>query len=325
MNGTRVTVLRGGPSVEHDISMLTGLGVLQALSETPHTVKDIVISKKGEWLLNGYVKKPQDALIDTDVVFIALHGAYGEDGTVQRILERLAIPYTGSGPFASNLAMSKVHTKNSLKDLGIKMPKHIRITREGASDISRVASSVTTLFGPQYFIKPEKGGSSIGTRFVESPVRLADEIRRALDESDELIIEERIKGKEATVGVLENYRTDRHYVLPPTEIIPPEASGYFAANVKYTGDTKEICPGLFSKKEKQDLLDAARKVHQTLNLRHYSRSDFIVAEDGVYFLEVNTLPGLTAESLFPKSMLAVGATYTELVSHLIGLAQNTKR
>jgi D-alanine-D-alanine ligase len=175
------------------------------------------------------------------------------------------------------------------------------------------------MFGPEYVIKPVSGGSSIGTKIV-SQSNLLRELQASLAESGEVIVEQRIIGKEATVGILENFRNEQYYQLPPIEIVPPAKSIFFSADVKYTGETEEICPGRFSKNEKEELMNTATAVHQALGLRQYSRSDFIVSDDGVYFLEVNTLPGLTAQSLFPKSMEAVGSNYNDLVTHLLSTA-----
>ena len=325
MKRTRVAVLRGGPSSEYDVSMQTGAKVISTLQESPYFVKDVVVTKNAEWLVNGLVRKPEQVLMDVDVVFIALHGSYGEDGEVQRELERLRVPYTGSNPFSSNIAMSKALTKAMLREQGIKMPKHMRLTRNGVTDVARTAQSIATLFGPNYFVKPEKGGSSINTYLVKTELELPQVIKKALEESEDILVEERIIGKEATVGILENYRDEVLYQLPPVEIIPPERSGFFAADVKYSGETDERCPGNFSRQEKDELSRLAKQVHQALKLSHYSRSDFIVANDGIYFLEVNTLPGLTPESLFPKAVDAVGGSYQELIAHLITLAQNSRR
>ena len=325
MKWARVAVLRGGPSSEYDVSLNTGATVLKTLREAGWMAKDIVISRHGEWLIDGFVRSPEKALADVDVAFIALHGEYGEDGTVQRILERLRVPYTGSGPFASSVAMNKVLTKMRLKELGINTPRYLRLTRDGVSDVVRTAQSIGRLFGPSYFVKAERGGSSIGTYFVQSEIELPQAIAQAFEQSSELLVEERIVGKEATVGVLENFRDEPLYALPPIEIIPPATSSFFAADVKYTGVTEERCPGNFSRQEKDRLMAIAHNVHCALELRHYSRSDFIVAQDGIYFLEVNTLPGLTSESLFPKAVEAVGSCYSDLLAHLITLAYTTKR
>lgn len=321
MQLTRVAVLRGGPSTEYEVSMMTGHSVLEALRELPYAVKDVVIDQKGEWIVGGYVKTPEQALLDIDVVFIALHGAYGEDGTVQRILHRLHIPYTGSGPYASAIALNKHLTKEHLKQLGVKMPKHLKLTSTGIANVQQTAESLKRLFGPQYVIKPIAGGSSIGTIMVERQYELASALQAALADSPEIIVEERVIGKEATVGILERFRGQLYYQLPAIEIIPPAKTPFFSADVKYTGETDEICPGRFSKTEKQELAAVAELVHRSLNLQQYSRSDFIVAQDGVYFLEVNTLPGLTSQSLYPKAVAAVGSCYRELIDFLIRTAR----
>lgn len=317
LGGKRVAVLRGGPSDEYEVSMHTGKGVLDALANTQYDVEDIIITRQGEWLKNGIARQPKDALATTDVAFIALHGAFGEDGTVQRLLERLSIPYTGSGPYASAIAMNKVLTKEHLKSLGIKMAPHMRVTRESKDSVARVVNTITNLFGPEYVVKPVASGSSIGTKIVKSPKALIDAIDELLGTYDDVIVEQRIFGREATCGVVENFRDQCFYCLPAIEIVPPQKSEYFSADVKYTGETEEICPGRFKKEEKQRLEEVAELVHRTLNLRQYSRSDFIVANDDIYFLEVNTLPGLTAESLVPKSLAAVGCTYVDFIDHLL--------
>ena len=317
MNVTNVAVLRGGPSTEYDVSMQTGAGVLNALADSKIKTKDIVISRNGDWLLDGFHKTPEHALFGVDVVFIALHGEYGEDGTVQRLLDRFCIPYTGTGAYASAIAMNKELTKDHLKDSGIKTARHMRITRKGVTDASQTARNINELFGTKYIVKPTFGGSSIGTKIANNPHELGVVIADLLKDHDDLMVEEYVTGKEATVGILENYRDKELYDLPVIEIVPPAGSDFFEADVKYSGTTEEICPGRFGKEEKETLAKAAQLVHQTLNLRHYSRSDFIVSDDGIYFLEVNTLPGLTAESLFPKSIEAVGGSYTDLVQHLI--------
>jgi D-alanine-D-alanine ligase len=123
------------------------------------------------------------------------------------------------------------------------------------------------------------------------------------------------------VGILEHFRGQPFYQLPEIEIVPPPKSSFFSIDVKYSGETDEICPGRFHRDEKDELLEAALLVHQALGLRQYSRSDFIVAPEGVYFLEVNTLPGLTSQSLFPRAMQAVGSNYKELILHLLDTAR----
>lgn len=200
------------------------------------------------------------------------------------------------------------------------MAPHIKITKEYIANVSLLVQNVCELFGPEYVIKPIGGGSSIGVVMANQSNLLAL-VLSSLEECNEIIVEQRIVGKEATVGILEDFREQKYYQLPPVEIVPPASATFFNAEVKYNGQTEEICPGRFSKDEKSKLLEMAQEVHDVLGLRQYSRSDFIVAADGIYFLEVNTLPGLTSESLFPKSMEAVGSSYKELVLHLLETAR----
>ncbi len=318
----RVAVLRGGPSLEHEVSLKTGAGVLATLADSEYISKDIVITKNGQWLVYGIEKTPEQALLDVDVVFIALHGEYGEDGTVQRIIERLHIPYTGSGSFASSLAMSKATTKDHIRKNApeVTLAPHIKVSKAAVHDVRSLSNSIVSLFGPEYVIKPNTGGSSIGTMMVTA-AGLHNALNDALKNFDSVIVEKRVRGKEATVGILENFRGESHYALPEIEIVPPQKTDFFSADVKYTGETDEICPGRFSQSEKELLRRSAYAVHLALGLRQYSRSDFIVSDDGIYFLEVNTLPGLTSASLFPKAMEAVGSNYKELVLHLLKTAR----
>ena len=201
------------------------------------------------------------------------------------------------------------------------MARHTRVTREGVHDPYVTAEGISRLFGPRYVVKPVAGGSSIGTSIADNPQMLGKILKQTLENHHDLIVEELIEGREATVGILENYRNETRYKMPVIEIVPPKEAKFFAAEVKYTGETEEICPGRFNKAEKAELARAAELVHKTLALRHYSRSDFIVADSGIYFLEVNTLPGFTPQSLFPKAMEAVGGTFPELVLHLITQAK----
>lgn len=316
MTRTRVAVLRGGPSEEYEVSMQTGKGVLEALSKKNIYTVDVVINKQGGWLVHGFERPPQSILSVIDVVFIALHGTYGEDGTVQRLLDRLGIPYTGSRAYPSSVALNKLLTKEQLKNAGIKMAPHLKIRREG-TDIARTAMTIESLFGPEYVIKPINSGSSIGTRMASGVGELTLALREALRDREEVMVEERIRGREATVGIVERFRDRDFYRLPAIEIIPPSKTDYFSADVKYTGETEELCPGRFSRVEKSQLEEAAYLVHKNLELSQYSRSDFIVSPKGVYFLEVNTLPGLTAASLVPKALQAVGCSYEDFVWHLI--------
>jgi D-alanine-D-alanine ligase len=321
MTKTRVAVLRGGPSSEYDVSMQTGAGVIRALTSLGYHVLDVPVTREGEWIVEGRVKSPEKALLTTDVVFIAMHGAYGEDGTVQRICERLHIPFTGSNSFASSLAFNKDLTKRALREHVFSLPKHVRVQKENLFDIDAVVRVIGESFGPSYVIKPSNSGSSHGVRMVESVDQLKDVITVVLQDYNECLVEERIVGTEATCAILENFRDTDLYVLPPVEIVPPPDRAFFDETAKYDGRTAELCPGRFTYEEKEKIAQLAELVHRTLGLTQYSRTDCIVRDGEVYFLEVNTLPGLTGESLFPKAASAVGLEYNALIDHLIRTAR----
>lgn len=320
MKHLRVAVLRGGPSDEYDISMMTGAEVIASLKRQGIDVVDVVISRKGIWMVHGFERSPKDALVFVDIVFNALHGAYGEDGTLQRELDRFGIPYTGSRAYPSALAINKILTKDVLRSVGIKTPPHLRVSRLG-TDVRRVATTIESLFGPVYMVKPVKGGSSIGVRKAHGTHELVHALTEALKDREEVLVEKYIPGREVTVGVVEGLRGQALYSLPTVEIIPPASRDFFDYEVKYNGETDEICPGRFSRSEKEDLADAALKAHAALGLAHYSRSDFIVSDKGIYFLETNTLPALAKGTLVPRALDAVGHNYDDFVRHLIGMAR----
>jgi len=313
----RVAVLRGGPSEEYAVSMQTGSGVLGALRALGYNYKDITITKKGDWLENGFIKSPDQALEAVDAVFLALHGTYGEDGQIQRMLQRKRIPFTGSRALSSGIAFNKELTKHTMKPHGLKMPKHRRVSR---SELPQLKEEIPIIFadlGTELFVKPIANGSSLGARHAPTHDILFNALQELLQEYEEVLVEEFIRGKEATVAVLDNFRNQAIYVLPVIEIIPPNGTPMFSHTDKYNGQTQEIVPGRFSYHEKSQLLEAAELVHRVIDCKHYSRSDFIVKDGEIFFLEVNTLPGLTTESLFPKAAKAVGLEYNQLIEHLI--------
>lgn len=317
-----VGVLRGGPSREYDVSLLSGSAVLQHLSEEKYATRDIFVDRSGQWHLHGRPVEPERTLRGIDVVFNAMHGEYGEDGTVQHFLDTHRIPYTGSGRMGAALAIHKARAKERIQSLeGVRLLPHVTLYREAVGDAyHETARDIFTRFGPPYIIKPLASGSSLGVTLVETVADLPDYIFDAFEEHDALIVEPYIRGKEATCGVIEKLRDERIYALPPIEIIVPEGKLLWDYNAKYDGVTTEVCPGNFTYGEKERMQRAARAAHESLGLRDYSRSDFIVAPSGIYFLEVNTLPGLPPVSLFPKAVEAVGMTFPDFLDHLVQLA-----
>jgi len=317
----RVAVLRGGPSEEYDVSMLSGNAVLRALSESSYPHRDITITKSGDWLSGGKKLTQDQAFEGIDVVFIALHGAFGEDGQIQRILERRGIPFTGSRALASGIAFNKELTKHTLRPHKLNMAKHRRVNREERQTLKEEVAQIIADLGTEVFVKPVANGSSFGAKRVQDTALLYDTLIELLDLYDSLLVEEYISGTEATVGVLGNFRDQKLYTLPAVEIIPPVGHDFFTSQNKYDGTTTELVPGRFSPEAKSEMARLAQLAHEVVGCDQYSRSDFLVKNGEVYFLEINTLPGLTDQSLFPKSADAIGLDFKSLIFHLIETAR----
>ena len=319
-----VGVLRGGPSSEYEVSLKTGASVLKNLNRERYEPRDILIAKDGAWHMDGFRRGEDYILHRVDVVFNALHGEYGEDGKVQRIMEHFGAPFTGSLSLPSAIAMNKVMTKNNVAGTSVRLPRHIVIENSDENLERKIIDAWKTFTQPSV-VKPMALGSSVGVGIARDFPTLRALILGVLKKSDGAMVEEYIQGREATCGVVENFRGEEIYQLLPVEIIPPPERDFFDYQAKYSGISREICPGNFSAEEKKEIQQAARLVHKTLGLGHYSRSDFIVSpKRGIYFLEVNTLPGLTSESLFPKSLVAIGCSLPDFLEHLIMLALDRK-
>ena len=313
-----MAVLRGGPSREHEVSLKSGHTILSNLPKEQFPARDIYIDKQGVWHERGIPTTPDRVLRGVDVALIGLHGEYGEDGEVQKLLEQFGVPYAGANSFASYVAMHKVLAKEKAREAGLLTPKYAFVERE--SDIQSTAREVNRTFLQPVIVKPVKWGSSVGVSIVHGYAPLEAAVRALMEEGAEgVLIEEVIKGTEATAGVVEGLRGEELYGLPPVEILPPEKD-FFSYEAKYSGASREICPGRFSKSVTDELITQARTMHNALGVRHYSRSDFIVSPKGIYYLETNTLPGLTSESLLPKSLASVGVTLPEFFTHLAALA-----
>ncbi|MFZ2500929.1 MAG: D-alanine--D-alanine ligase [Minisyncoccia bacterium] len=313
-----VGVLRGGPSREHEVSLKSGAAILKSLPSDRFAARDIYIDKQGQWHDRGKVTSPERILRQLDAVLIGLHGEYGEDGEVQKLLERFGVPYSGSDSFASYLAMHKLMSKMRAKEAGLFTPEFRHIER--VEDSEEIVHEIIRTFHQPVVVKPVGSGSSIGVSIVGGYSAVLAAIQELFAEGvTNILVEEYIRGREATVGVVEGLRGEELYTLPTIEIIPP-AKDFFSLDAKYSGTSREVCPGNFSRVDTEELQRIARVAHRTLGLRHYSRSDFIVTPKGIYYLETNTLPGLTSESLMPKALASVGVTLPDFLTHLVSLA-----
>jgi D-alanine-D-alanine ligase len=285
----------GGPSAEREISLLTGAGVARALRSLGHTVAE-VDPKDGTFALPA----------KTDVVFLALHGTYGEDGTIQQQLEKLGVPYTGCDPAASRIAFDKALSKQRFLAAGVPTAKFVVIDSETAPWPDG--------WQPPVVVKPVRQGSSVGLHFVDDRSQWNPALREALRFDSQLLVEEKIVGRETTVGILD----DR--ALPIVEV-RPKSGGYDFQNKYTAGRTDYLCPAPFEAALTRRIQDAALGAFRAVGGRDYSRVDVIVRSSGEpVVLEVNTLPGMTATSLLPKAAAAAGMNYEELCQRMIELA-----
>jgi D-alanine-D-alanine ligase len=291
---------------------------LKHLPDDRYTSRDIYIDKQGLWHLNGVPTTAERVLPSLDIAILPLHGEGGQDGEIQRTLERFGTPYTGADSYSAFLASHKMMAKERALAADILTAKYRFVQPE--DDAEAAARDIIRSFHQPVVVKPVKWGSSVGVSMVGGYAPVLSAIEELIARgAGGVLVEERIKGREATVGIINGMRGEELYALPPVEIVPPPGSDFFDYDVKYNGATREICPGHFSRAETAELIRMARVMHRELGQRHYSRSDFIISPRGIYFLETNTAAavGLTEESLFPKALAAVGIKFGDFLSHII--------
>jgi D-alanine-D-alanine ligase len=259
-----------------------------------------------------------------DVAFLALHGPYGEDGTVQGLLELLGIPYTGSGVLASALAMDKLRARQILQANGIPAPAYIAVDG-GRWPASRneVASRVARELEYPCVVKPNAAGSSFGVGLVNDRSGLLEAIERALEYDDVVLVEEFLDGTELTCGILEDPATGVPHALPLIEIVPKRAFFDYAA--KYEGESEEICPARIPAPAAKRAQQIAVRVHTLLGCEGISRVDLFLVNGNIVVLEANTIPGMTSGSLLPLAARTAGIEFPELVSRIIQSALRRDR
>ena len=294
----RVGVLMGGPSSEREVSLNSGRGVLSALQSRGHEVVGIDWKSREENL----VQRLRDERVE--VVWLALHGTFGEDGCVQGLLECSGIPYTGSGVLASANAMDKVATRRIFDQEGIESPRWRRY--HGAADVARV--------GYPMVVKPSAEGSSVGVSIVKTEAELPAALAKASAGHGVVLLEEYVKGREINVGVLDGEALGEVEIRPATEFYDYEA--------KYVrNDTEYLVPAPLTDDERRRAHDLAARAHQALGCSGASRVDLILGNDGrAICLEINTLPGMTDHSLLPKIAGHRGMDYATLVEKILATA-----
>lgn len=301
----KVIVLMGGKSPEYEISLISGREVIRNLDKRKYKISSMIVSKEG-----GQVKLAPNK---TDLVFIALHGSFGENGAIQGMLELAGLRYTGSGVLASALGIDKLMFRKVMGYEGITIPKYI-VVRKG----EKISSIDKLLSRPPYFVKPHNQGSSVGASVVKNKKELSQALNLAFQYSTTALVDEYLEGIEVTVPVIGNARPE---ALPIIEIIP-EKGEFFDYDSKYTrGGSKEIVPARISSNLTKKVQAIALQVYKIMGCRGFARVDFILKGGEIpYLLEVNTIPGLTPASLFPKSAKAFGMSYPELLDKIIEYA-----
>jgi D-alanine-D-alanine ligase len=302
----RVAVLYGGKSSEREVSIAGGSQVMQSLDPVRYQVT-------GYDLRDDLPRLVAEAA-QIDVALIVLHGRYGEDGTVQGLLELLHIPYQGSGVLGSALAMNKRFTKLIYRQAGLPVARDRLLFRGERYDPEVLVQEL----GWPMVVKPNQEGSSVGITVAHEEEQLRAGLAKAFDLDAEVLLEEYLEGREITCGVLGNIELQ---ALPLVEIIPSEQFIFFDFEAKYQeGGSEEICPADLDPEITRRAQDYGVRAHRALGLRGYSRTDMIVRGEEIFLLETNTIPGMTQTSLLPLAARAAGMDFSALLDRLISLA-----
>ncbi|MFC1585024.1 D-alanine--D-alanine ligase [Fibrobacterota bacterium] len=329
-----VGVVMGGTSTEHDVSMKSGTGMLGKLDRDKYTGFPIVISPENRWIwpkgrcgeyhLEELINCQNDPGGDweqvdfpcfrtfprCDIMLIGLHGTGGEDGRLQGFLDLCGQAYTGSGCMGSAVAMDKIKSKELFTKSGILTPRYRVLAGEFGSDDT--IKDLENQLGLPLVLKVPQGGSSLGVTIADSREELQLQLEHSREESGILLVEECIRGREATCGYIENFEP-----LPPTEIIPLK-DGFFNYEAKYDMQrTREVTPAEFEPVWIEKMQALAAQCHKVLGLSVYSRTDFMVKDNQLYVLETNSLPGFTDASILPQEAQAAGLNYTDLLTKII--------
>ncbi len=305
MKKLNLALLSGGISSEREISLKSGDQVFDALDKQKYHI--IRYDPK-----NDLPKLVSDA-DRIDAALIIMHGPYGEDGTIQGLLELLDIPYQGSGVMGSAVAMNKLVTKQLYELAGLPVPPYLVVKRGDRFD----AEDCEERLGLPLVVKPLEAGSSVGMSIVRSSQDTEPAAELAFSHGETILVEGYVDGIELTAGVIGNQTLE---ALPIIEIEPGEAYEFFDYEAKYTpGATNEICPARISDAMTEKAQTYAKMAHRVLFCDGYSRTDMIMQDEEMYILETNTIPGMTATSLLPQAGVAAGISFTELLDRLIEL------
>ncbi len=305
MEKMTIALLSGGISSEREVSLNSGDQVYEALDKEKYNI--LRYDPKTD-----LIRLVQDAP-NIDAALIILHGPYGEDGTIQGLLELLNIPYQGSGVLGSSIAMNKLASKYLYEKAGLPIPPYIALKKGDRLDPQGWEKQL----GMPLVIKPNAAGSSVGMTIVKSLDSLQQAVEKAFSHDATILIEGYVEGIELTGGVVGNQEL---LALPIIEIIPDADHEFFDYEAKYTaGITQEICPARIDDEMTQKAQAYAEAAHKALFCEGYSRTDMILKDREIYILETNTIPGMTATSLLPQAARKAGLSFSQLLDQLIQL------
>lgn len=340
-----LALIVGGQNSEHEVSLNSGVSILNALDKNKYNIKIIKIEKSGKWLVGPYIKElpaKSDLSVITnsvkgitpledntaigrmddekvDVAFIGMHGKYGEDGKIQALLEFAGIPYQGSGVSASALGMDKIKSAELFRANGLNVPGYLSFNeksfKEDKGKITEFLKNNLPLV-----LKPSDEGSSAGTFLIKTPEDFEQRLPETFKVSKNAVLQEYIKGDEVTCGILDT--DEKPVALPPTQIIANSGEFYDYASKYASGGSTHIVPAPFAPELVSEIQNTALKAHKILGCSGLSRTDMLIRDGKIYVLETNTLPGFTSTSLFPEEAEAAGISYSELLDKLIRHALN---
>jgi D-alanine-D-alanine ligase len=303
----RIAVINGGESAEAEVSRSSAKGVIQALRENYEHVADMELDKNLAVALDEF---------SADIVFPVLHGPPGEDGTLQGFLEILGFPYVGSDVHGSAFAMDKIVSKSIFREAGLPLIKQAVVTQ--TEGIAAAVQTIVRNVGEYVVVKPARQGSALGVTLIDNDNQLHEGLEKAFAFDERLLVEQRMDGKEITVGVIDT--DDGSKPFPVIEITTPIDSWYDYEHRYTKGLSEHLMPANLPENQYLKLQEIAVAAHQSLGCRDLSRADFIVtgeAIEDIYLLEVNTLPGMTPTSLYPDGAAGFGLNFIELVSYLV--------
>ncbi len=311
MKKTTVALLSGGISSEREVSLKSGDQVYDALDHSKYNILRYDPATDIERLISEARQ--------IDVALIILHGPYGEDGTIQGLLDLLKIPYQGSGVLGSAMAMNKLVTKQLYEKAGLPIPAYVSMGPEDHI----LPKELGQRLGWPLVVKPVQAGSSIGMSIVKNEQGVPEALEKAFAQDETVLVEAYIDGTEITGGVIGNKRLE---ALPLIEIIPDKAHTFFDYEAKYTaGITQEICPARIDEKLTQKAQQMAIAAHNALFCTGYSRTDMIINKENIFVLETNTIPGMTRTSLLPQAAQKAGYSFGQLLDRLIELGLEAHR